>query len=96
MHEGKRKTYIDDEIQKKKLVIQAPFYEISRDLVQKNHKSFLNKAQRKTLADDIASYEKRNSFPAPGSHNPNRSSVDKKDLSCVTFKGARVSFVNDA
>lgn len=44
-------------------------YEVTGDLVSKK-KSNIDKAPRKTMADEIASYEKRNKRPAPGSFKP--------------------------
>lgn len=71
---GKRRTYIDEEVARKKFV-PPPIYEIAKSLIIPGHKSNLDKGARKTLADDIAAYNKMNSFPAPNAHNPSFSQV---------------------
>ena len=68
IHSGKRETYIDDEIRMKKGVPSAN-YEVTGDMVS-NKKSKIDKAPRKTMADEIASFEKRNKRPAPGAFKP--------------------------
>lgn len=71
IHAGKRTTYIDDEIRNKKDVPSAN-YEVSGNLVS-TKKSNIDKAERKTMADEIASFEKRNKRPAPGAFKPDYS-----------------------
>ena len=53
IHPGKRTTYLDDAMKSKKFVPPAK-YEIMGDLVDKKHKSKIDKAKRKTMADEIA------------------------------------------
>ena len=92
IHSGKRTTYIDDEIKAKKY-IPAADYKVQGDLNDKKHKSSVNKAARKTMADDIASFQKKNKFPGPNVHNPDYASVHKRNSSCLSFKGERVGFL---
>lgn len=86
---GKKKTFIDEEVAKKKFV-PAAIYEISKSLIISGHKSNLDKGARKTLADDIAAYNKKNAFPAPGAHKPSHSLVHTRLSACLNFKGDRI------
>ena len=58
IHPGLRKTYVDDAIREKKIIPPAK-YEIQGDLLDTKHKSFLCKAPRRTMADEIAAEQKR-------------------------------------
>ena len=66
-------------------------YEVAKSLIITGRKSNLDKGARKTLADDIAAYNKKNSFPAPNTHKPSHSLVHTRLSACLDFKGDRVS-----
>ena len=95
IHDGKRQTYIDDAVKVKAFVPPAQ-YTVTGNLVTKGHKSMLNKAERRTLADEIATFEKKNPIPAPNAFNPSHSMVFKKNSACMNFKGEKVSYLSDA
>lgn len=92
---GKKRTFIDEEIAKKKFVPPA-IYEVAKSLIISGHKSNLDKGARKTLADDIAAYNKKNAFPAPNTHKPSHSLVHTRLSACLDFKGERVSQLDEA
>lgn len=66
------------------------------DLVSKTHKSQIDKAPRTTMADEIAAFQKKHGFPGPNVHKPNHDCIKKRNVSCLSFKGDRVSFISDA
>jgi hypothetical protein len=86
---GKKRTFIDEEIAKKKFVPPAN-YNIAKDMIITGHKSNLDKGARKTLVDDIVAYNKKNAFPAPNTHKPSHSLVHSRLSACLDFKGARI------
>ena len=81
---------------KAKKFIPAAHYKVAGDLVDKTHKSNLEKAPRKTRADEIAAREKKFKNPGPNVFNPNHDQVHRRLASCLNFKGERVSFIADA
>jgi len=81
---GKKRTFIDEEVAKKKFVPPA-IYEVAKSLIITGHKSNLDKGARKTLADEIAAYNKKNAFPAPGAHKPSHSLVHNRLVACLSF-----------
>jgi hypothetical protein len=92
---GKKRTFIDEEIARKKFV-PPPIYEIAKSLIITGHKSNLDKGPRKTLADDIASYNKKNGYPAPNAHKPSHSLVHTNLSACLDFKGERIGQLDEA
>ena len=92
---GKKRTYIDDAV-KEKAHVPAAKYEIISDIINVKRKSNLDKGPRNTLADDIANYNKKNSFPAPVAYSPNHSLVIPNDQACLKFKAERGSYLGEA
>lgn len=48
------------------------------------------------MVDDVIDYAKKQNFPAPNAHSPNRDSLFKRDLAMVNFKSERRSFMDEA
>jgi hypothetical protein len=91
---GKKTNFIDDHMRLKRDVPNR-FYDTAGDLVNKTAKSNLCKAARKTFADEMADFNKKNMFPAPNTHSPNWKAVLIDDKACLTTKGARRNYLEE-
>jgi hypothetical protein len=58
IHKGIRTTYLDDAIKEKKGVPSFQ-YEVMGDIVDKKHKSKIDKAKRETMADEIKKIQEK-------------------------------------
>lgn len=67
---GKKTSYIDDHMRLKRDV-PYKFYEVGLNLLNKASKSNMCRAARKTFADDMTDFNKKNNFPGPNAHSPN-------------------------
>lgn len=90
---GKKTNFIDDHM-KLKRDVPNKFYNTAGNLVD-SHKSNLCKAARKTFADEMADFNKKNNFPSPNSHSPNWKPVLVDDKACLTTKGARRNYLEE-
>lgn len=92
--QGKKKTYLDQELKIKQFVPNK-FYEVGLNILPKGN-SNLGKAKRKLMGDDILEYQKKNKVPGPNAFSPDKGAIIKKELACVDQRSPRTSYLDQA